>query len=521
MHACLSVDEILRSLAYKLVGSEANATVVALACCCKSFEDPALDALWETQDRLLPLLKIFPEDVWEEEDESFVSPLTASTFHALKNSIWKSFKRIPTKAEWTRFRKHARRIRKLEVDISKDPVTPGVLLALQLRTANEPLLPRLKTFECLKPDADFIPFIPLFLSPESFMIKIEFAAGSPIMIVAPTISRLSILYPDLRRIALISLPRDPVITEAVSEMLLGCNRDTLQYFQVESPLTEEAREVLYQLPKLNTLWAIIRGPTLLPQVTLPNLAVIDLEYDDHLDWLEGFRGAVLEKLDLALFRSESKQIGDFLGAFEDVALTTSASVTLATFKFLTSQSWNPNYRSLLRFTQLKQLVIEFRCGDVCASRVNDDIIISLAWAMPRLEILELGGEPCGTSTGVTIKGLIALACGCLHLSKLRIHFEATSLVQAAIEAGAPSPSDDGTAVRRGDCGLTDLTAGAIPIPEGSALTVAITLLQIFPRLLNIGYSEVKWEKVVETIQLFKRVGTFVQGTSKAHLPNLS
>ena len=76
MHPCLGVDEILRLLASELVASEAKATAVALACCRKSFEEPALDALWETQDRLIPLLKCFPPDAWKEEGGCFVSPPT-------------------------------------------------------------------------------------------------------------------------------------------------------------------------------------------------------------------------------------------------------------------------------------------------------------------------------------------------------------------------------------------------------------------------------------------------------------
>jgi hypothetical protein len=43
MHPCLMVDEIIRLVAYKLFGSEADGTAVALACCCKSFEEPVLD----------------------------------------------------------------------------------------------------------------------------------------------------------------------------------------------------------------------------------------------------------------------------------------------------------------------------------------------------------------------------------------------------------------------------------------------------------------------------------------------
>jgi len=64
MHACLNVDEIVRLIACELFASGGNATAVGLACCCKSYEDPVLDTLWAAQDRLLPLLKSFPGDVW-------------------------------------------------------------------------------------------------------------------------------------------------------------------------------------------------------------------------------------------------------------------------------------------------------------------------------------------------------------------------------------------------------------------------------------------------------------------------
>ena len=53
MHICLNVDELVRLIACELVASEGKATAVALAGCCKSFEDPVLDALWETQGSVL------------------------------------------------------------------------------------------------------------------------------------------------------------------------------------------------------------------------------------------------------------------------------------------------------------------------------------------------------------------------------------------------------------------------------------------------------------------------------------
>ena len=103
------------------------------------------------------------------------------------------------------------------------------------------------------------------------------------------------LCPNLTCITIWELQRDPVIIDAASRMLLACNPDSLQVFRVDSPLTEEAREVVYRLPKVYKLWAAIEEHTMLPQLALPNLILIDVEYYD-IDWPQGFRGAALEKL---------------------------------------------------------------------------------------------------------------------------------------------------------------------------------------------------------------------------------
>jgi len=73
MHACLNVDEIVRLLACELVMSGGRGSAAALARCRKSFEEPVLDALWEAQDQLRPLLKSFPEGVLDEKGGKWVS----------------------------------------------------------------------------------------------------------------------------------------------------------------------------------------------------------------------------------------------------------------------------------------------------------------------------------------------------------------------------------------------------------------------------------------------------------------
>ena len=75
MHVCLRVDEIVRAIANELVALyKGLANGVTLARCCKSFEDPALDATWEAQNKLVPLLKTLPRDVWSKEECAVSSP---------------------------------------------------------------------------------------------------------------------------------------------------------------------------------------------------------------------------------------------------------------------------------------------------------------------------------------------------------------------------------------------------------------------------------------------------------------
>jgi len=71
-------------------------------------------------------------------------------------------------------------------------------------------------------------------------------------------------------------------------------------------------------------------------------------------------------------------IGDPLGTFESIAPAASAQNTLSEFRFDTSRSWNPNYSTLLSFHQLKEGVILFSCKDGRSSRVDDDIVMSMA-----------------------------------------------------------------------------------------------------------------------------------------------
>ena len=316
------------------------------------------------------------------------------------------------------------------------------------------------------------------------------------------IATLPTLCPNWNWIRLIGLPRDPIITAAISGLVLTAKHKTLRYFDVDSLLTEEACGVLFRNPDLYALQAFIDGSVTLPTMVLPSITDICIEYDHGHKWLQGFSGASLGKLSSVTIASDSESIDDFLGAFETVALATSIPATLSSFGFFTSLPWRPNYRSLLAFTQLKDIFIEFSCELGCSSTIDDDTITDLARAMPKLATLAIGGLPCDIPGGVTVKGLAALSRYCSNLYRLCIHFQVASLDLPGIPSLAPV---DEPAVPLEGCPLQSLLPGDIHVPEASAPTVALTLLRIFPRLVDIQSSDMGWEKVSEALDRSKRV----------------
>jgi len=375
---------------------------------------------------------------------------------------------------------------------------------MQFFTINEPLFPNLKTLQISGTWERSIPFIPLFLSQRTTSVFLRFESESNLPTVASIITTLPTLCPDLQAIYLQNIPIDPIVAAAVSEMLLVTNRNTLQRFHVDSPLTEEASDVLYKLPNLRSLSVAIQRGAPLPSASLPNLTDLTIRCDNEDDWPRLFHGATFGKLESVSFLPRSAQIGDFLGAFERAALSSSVQNTLSAFNIFTEHSWNPNYSSLLPFTRLVDLRIEAPCNGGCSSRVDDDIVIRLSRAMPKLQTLELGGTSCGQITGgVTTKGLLFLAHHCPKLSTLRLHLQVASLSDPP---GIPGMTPTaGTTASWTDCALTELGVGKALVPEGSEMIIALTLLQIFPRLDFTAYLDGRWKEVEDAINRSREI----------------
>lgn len=137
--------------------------------------------------------------------------------------------------------------------------------------------------------------------------------------------------------------------------------------------------------------------------------------------------------------------------------------------------------------------------------------------MPGLEVLKLGKAPWGAPISVTVHGIITLATHCLHLSELRVRIRAYVFVDAVTGPAKISHSADRQIVQQEDCSLTDLEVGDIPIPARWVVRVALVLLHIFPRVLDIKYKNPGWKCVTETIKDFRRVGDFVRHAGSVHV----
>ncbi|KAF7797714.1 hypothetical protein EIP86_008914 [Pleurotus ostreatoroseus] len=89
MHNCLYISEILQ-LIFQYASEDNKSPLVALACTCRLFSEPALDLLWREVDDVSPFIKCMPGHVWAEE----------------------SFTRTPTDQEWMHLHRNVHRIRK-------------------------------------------------------------------------------------------------------------------------------------------------------------------------------------------------------------------------------------------------------------------------------------------------------------------------------------------------------------------------------------------------------------------------
>ena len=136
--------------------------------------------------------------------------------------------------------------------------------------------------------------------------------------------------------------------------------------------------------------------------------------------------------------------------------------------------------------------------------MDDDIVINLSRAMLELKHLRQGDDPCPQfTTGVTAKGLMALAHHCPNLSILRTHFQVDSPSDPPASPGMRANAESTASWT--DCALTDLEVGEMSVSEESALAVALILLRISPRIETIDGTDEGRAKIRNAINCSKGI----------------
>ncbi|KDQ51684.1 hypothetical protein JAAARDRAFT_210967 [Jaapia argillacea MUCL 33604] len=143
MHACLQLPELLSQIIEFLSPdppwAKGTSNLATLARTCRLFYEPALDALWEHQSDLGPLIKCMPKDLWDESED-------------LESGLLITFRRPVVPVDWTRFDLYAPRVKCISYNRSKDrePIRPltrlhdTVLQALKDRRSTVILFPNLR-----------------------------------------------------------------------------------------------------------------------------------------------------------------------------------------------------------------------------------------------------------------------------------------------------------------------------------------------------------------------------------------
>jgi hypothetical protein len=332
-----------------------------------------------------------------------------------------------------------------------------------------------------------------------------------------------------------SLIHDPLITDAVSTLLLKCNPGKLRRFYVRTALSNEAFIHATQLPNLEVFF-IKTGlgnetelGVPLPTSTFPSLESLEIDATDTtrpplLRTIADIQSKTFRRLKLEF---PVQEWGTFFPAML-VAIQHSGSYqTLTKFSITPDGRFNVDtafIRPLLFLTQLTDLDIEIHCGRQCPFKLSDQDIEELVKALPKLESLCLGSNPCSRPANNTIRTLVSIATHCKHLFELVIHTNVEAVIDGVSQHGGRGGSHTSgdplsTFV---ECPIRSIIFGPCFIPDEGrgAIVFAITLLRLFPRLSELGVypptleSYPLWETVEELITTCGRIGASITDVGK-------
>ncbi|KAI0770018.1 hypothetical protein C8Q74DRAFT_1317432 [Fomes fomentarius] len=415
--------------------SGGNSGVVALACTAKCFQGAAIDALWQTQASLVPLVKCFPDDLLKETEEDGTRKV--------------AFVRDPEPEDWTRVKMYAERIRNYRLDAHSCPSYFGILhlagsvyLTLNRCLGTESLLPNLRSFEwihTMKSEPDEVVELLFMLGPKvsSMDIVLGNFVGDHATEVANALSKYRENTDQLRIIRIASASCPPI---EAAVLALGLYQQHLQEFDYTWE-QEMSLSTVSHLSSLNSLqrvsicansetsrgileWAKDRSGHFFPSLQKFTLYTDSLAVCDG--WLHTIRHPGLKTLTFTVGQAPSASA---LREFFVRLIEHPAHSTLHELRFTSTAPCARNQsqlhlilpETLSPLLQLNLTVLKLEPGGTID--IDDDFVVRMARAWPDLSALELNAHwrrypAAGLPSRVTLMGLVPLAERCPNVKTL-------------------------------------------------------------------------------------------------------
>ncbi|KAJ6551945.1 hypothetical protein B0H19DRAFT_1264557 [Mycena capillaripes] len=503
MHRALElldiVEIICEQVADQPIFSRYRRELAYLATTCKSFLNPALNALWREQETICNVLKCMPEDLWDISEYNDGDDLHLDI----------SLRRTITSTDWVRPLFYLRRVKSFHLRASFE--TSHLFEALSLSLPGDYLFPNLEELDwspepCYESGTTFH-HIRLFLAPH---IRKLFLGGIETFTELSILSNLALKRPSLRHVTVHADFPSPVdlpspwdnATPIMSNFV--CSLMHLESLNV--PLLDNvALAHLSELPSLTRLTMKSYEPltsSFQPQADyIPFSALTDLATPTMVGTialLTKFSGFSL--VNLTILSSWIQPTKDVAGRFYSALATHCSRSSLQSIRIFGDHDnptkLNPNQthiysvggdiiEPLFSFANLVSVALSHPVG----FDLDDAIILRMARAWPRIEDLTLEAGPSRhMRSRVTLEGVYAFGMHCPNLEVLGMTFDATVVPKIRSRNGKK---------RKSQRTLYSLHAAISPI--SSPGRVAKFLNVIFPQLTEIRtlYEEIFEEQADE------------------------
>ena len=375
-------------------------------------------------------------------------------------------------------------------------------------------LPNLLSLDWDSDDAD-LPFIVSFISRSLTSINIEVSASAS-LILPSILTRLPTLAPDISEIVVRQPKYEPSLEEASSLLLMQCNPNRLRTYNVDAPLSASAFSQVIQLPLLENLWLVepFHFPDPLPDVVFPNLQRLNVEFTRDLALLK-----ILPKCpDLSEIEitCPGPDVTQAMEIFHSTITGCGLHERLQELSFCSHDEFKVTPQMITFNSSLKNLtdfeLSSYSTDSTSCQTLNltDADISLLTNAMPNLQNLVIGEEPCRVPSKITFNSLYTISSRCTGLRTLRIHFNPDSFI-TKVNADFKSGNGDFDIPSSELCLVTKINVGRIGLPTNSnaSYIVALGLLKVFLCLEEVVYCghDFDWVEVNRLIGFYRDIRT--------------